>query len=82
MKLSDSLFEKVDAAQAYYLEFQSKKHRYNVVDKFEPTDFKKKTPGGIMGHRYFDIEAVSGRRLHVDAQGLLAANVLNGRTYD
>jgi len=74
--------EAIDAAQGYYEGFQANKHRYYVVDKFEPTDFKKVSPGGMMGHRYFDIESISGSRLPANASGLVAAKALNGHTYD
>jgi hypothetical protein len=74
--------EVVAAAQAYYADFEADKHRYYIVDKFEPTDFHKVTPGGMMGHRYFDIEAITGSRLPACAPGLAAAKALNGHTYD
>lgn len=74
--------EVVAAAQAYYAGFQADKHRYYIVDKFEPTDFQKRTPGGMMGHRYFDVEGITGARLPANAPGLAAAKALNGRTYD
>lgn len=74
--------EVVDAAQVYYAAFQTDKHRYYIVDKFDPTDFRKATPGGMMGYRYFDIEAIAGIRLPPSAQGLEAAKALNGHTYD
>jgi len=74
--------EVVRAAQHYYEGFQANAYRYYIVDKFEPTDFKKVTPGGMMGHRYFDIESITGSRLPANASGLLAAKALNGHTYD
>jgi hypothetical protein len=74
--------EVVDAAQDYYEGFQTGQHRYYIVDKFEPTNFKKATPGGMMGHRYFDIEAITGSRLRTNASGQVVAEALNGHTYD
>ena len=74
--------EVIDAAQAYYPNFQTEKHRYYVVDRFGPTSFRKTTPGGMMGHRYFDIEAIAGARLPAGTPGLAAAKALDGLTYD
>lgn len=72
----------IEAAQAYYEAFQTEEHRYYIVDKFEPTDFKKVTPGGMIGYRYFDIEDIGGSRLPAGAPGSAAAKALNGHTYD
>jgi hypothetical protein len=71
----------IDAAQAYYAGFQANKHRYYIVDGFEPTDFRKSTSGGMMGHRYFDIESIFARRLPANATGLVAAKALNGCSF-
>ena len=31
-------------------------YRFYLCDALEPTDFRKESPGGIRGHRYFDLE--------------------------
>jgi hypothetical protein len=33
-------------------------HKFYLCDTLEGTDFSKTSPGGIMGHRYFDLERV------------------------
>lgn len=71
----------IEAAQAYYPGLEGSRHRYYVVDAFTPTDFRKVSPGGMMGHRYFDIEDISGRRLSSGAPGSSAAQALNGHTF-
>ena len=71
----------IAAAQKYYPGLENSKHRYYVVDAFSPTDFHKTSPGGMMGHGYFDIEEISGARLVSRASGSEAARVLNGRTF-
>lgn len=72
----------VAAAQAYYPGLEAARHRYYVVDGFTPTGFRKRTPGGMMGHRYFDIESISGNRLPGRAPGSSAAQALNGQVFD
>ncbi len=72
----------IKAAQAYYPGLESVRHRYYLVDEFSPTDFRKATPGGMMGHRYFDIEEIGGTRLGLDAPGSAAAQALKDRTFD
>ena len=71
----------VAAAQSYYPGLERSHHRYYVVDGFTPTDFCKTSGGGMMGHRYFDIESLAGRRLPAQASGALAAQALHGHTY-
>lgn len=72
----------IKAAQDYYPDFQQERHRFYVVDKFESVNFHKQTPGGNMGHRYFDIEELSGTRLAPHASGSDAAKALNGLSFD
>lgn len=72
----------IKAAQDYYPGLESVRHRYYLVDAFSPTEFRKVSPGGMMGHRYFDIEEIGGTRLPSDAAGSLAAQVLAGRTFN
>jgi hypothetical protein len=35
-----------------------KDHQFFLCNELEPTDFKKATPGGIMGHRYIELDQV------------------------
>jgi hypothetical protein len=35
-------------------------HRFYLCDTVEPTDFRKASRGGIMGHRYFDLDEILG----------------------
>lgn len=37
-----------------------KNHRFFIVDKFYETEFKKISPGGMMGKRYYDISTIEG----------------------
>lgn len=71
----------IDAAQAYYPDFQMKRHRYYVVDGFSPTGLRKTSPGGMMGHRYLDVELVAGTRAPSGASGAVVAALLDGKTY-
>ena len=73
--------EAITAAQVYYPGFENTRHRYYVVDAFTSLNFLKTTPGGMMGHRYFDIENISGKRLPPRAAGSLAAQTLNGQDF-
>lgn len=38
-------------------------HKFYLCDGMEKTAFRKTSPGGIMGHRYFDLETVLGGKL-------------------
>lgn len=76
-----AIFDVIAAAQKYYPDLEDEKHRYYVVDAFTPTDFRKTSPGGMMGHRYFDIEQVSGKRLMSRARGCEAAQALSGHSF-
>ena len=71
----------IEAAQGYYPGLESSLHRYYVVDAFAATDFCKASPGGMMGHRYFDVEDISGQRLPSGAAGAAAAQALNGHSF-
>lgn len=66
----------IDAAGTYYPSLGETKHRFYIVDVFAPTDFRKMSPGGMMGHRYFDIEELGGKRLPSRAPSSLAAQAL------
>ena len=71
----------IAAAQKYYPDLEDGKHRYYVVDAFTPIDFRKTSPGGMMGHRYFDIEQIGGKRLLSSASGSEAAQTLSGHSF-
>lgn len=38
-------------------------HKFYLCDAMEATDFRKETPGGLPGHRYFDLEIVLGSKI-------------------
>lgn len=68
-------------AQAYYPEFQLGPHRYYVVDRFEGSNFQKETPGGMMGHRYFDIQDISKTKPATQASAAEIARLLSGKSF-
>lgn len=35
-------------------------HKFYLCDRLEPTEFRKESPGGMRGHRYFDLEEILG----------------------
>lgn len=47
-------------------------HRFHLCDTLQSTDFRKTSPGGIRGHRYFDLDEILGGKLPQDL-GALAA---------
>lgn len=47
-------------------------HRFYLCDTFQPTDYHKTSRGGIMGHRYFDLEKVLGSKVPEDVSILAA----------
>jgi hypothetical protein len=47
-------------------------HKFYLCDLFEETDFRKTSPGGIWGHRYFDLEKVLGVKVPSDLKSLAA----------
>ena len=53
-------------------------HRFFCVEAFAPTDFKKTTPGGIMGARFWDV--TDYLKLGTTDEGL--AEALRGRTWE
>lgn len=72
----------VAAAQYYYPGFQGDPHRYYVVDDFAETRFLKDSPGGMMGHRYFDIEKIAGSKAPPNASGSVVAALLSGKLFN
>lgn len=72
----------IDAAQAYFPDFQKNRHRYYLVDGFALAGFRKTTPGGMMGLRYFDLEVIAGRRVPAGAAGTEVAALLAGKTFE
>lgn len=38
-------------------------HKFYLCDAMQETDFRKTSPGGIWGHRYFDLEEVLGGKI-------------------
>ena len=47
-------------------------HKFYLFDQLEETDFRKTTPGGIWGHRYFDLEEVLGGKVPADLKSIAA----------
>jgi hypothetical protein len=41
-------------------------YKFFLCDAMEETAFRKTSPGGIMGHRYFDLEAVLGGKIQLN----------------
>jgi hypothetical protein len=71
----------IDAAKGYFPDLGAEVHRFYVVDRFAETQFRKVSAGGMMGHRYFDIEAISRKTMDHDSPGTYAAAALNGREF-
>jgi len=55
-------------------------HRFFIVDKFYETDFKKTSPGGMMGKRYYDVSTIQGYKKGMSTKEL--ADLLRGKTWD
>jgi len=54
-------------------------HKFLLCDEMVGTEFNKTSPGGIMGHRYFDLEEVLGGRIPESLDAL--AGELRGRRW-
>lgn len=54
-------------------------HKFYLCDELVKTDFRKKSSGGIMGHRYFDLEEVLGAKIPNSIAEL--ASLLRGRVW-
>lgn len=48
-------------------------HKFYLCDTLQETDFRKTSRGGIMGHRYFDLEEVLGTKVPQDVNSLAAS---------
>lgn len=57
----------------------SRGHKFYLCDSLEETDFRKDTPGGIMGHRYFDLGRILDGTVPNDTSKI--AELLRGRTW-
>jgi hypothetical protein len=55
-------------------------HKFYLCDSLEPTDFLKISPGGIVGHRNFDLEKVLGNKVPKDLSTI--ARSLRQRTWE
>jgi hypothetical protein len=55
-------------------------YRFYLCDEMVPTDFRKTSPWGIMGHRYFDLDEVVGAKIPTTVGEL--ASVLRQRTWE
>lgn len=56
--------------------------RYYVVDAFHETDLRKTTPGGMMGHRYFDLSAYGLSDVTETTPVERIAEALRGKTFE
>lgn len=75
--------EKIIDAASYYPDFAAESHRYYVVDRFAPTDVRKISSGGMMGHRYLNIaELAKVERFRQDASSDEVASLLSGTVYE
>lgn len=45
-------------------------HRFFLVGRFFPTDYRKASPGGMLNHRYFDLGEILGIDNLPDAEGI------------
>jgi hypothetical protein len=54
-------------------------HRFYLCDEWEPTEFRKSTHGGIMGHRLIDLREVLGTSIPKNTGEI--AKDLQGRTW-
>lgn len=61
-----AILDAIDRGRPVYGDFAAEPHRFYVVDRFKRADFVKDSKGGMAGHRYFDLEDLTGRP--VDAQ--------------
>ena len=55
-------------------------HKFYLCDTWQETDFRKTSPGGIFGHRYFDLEEVLESKVPLDVNAL--ADRLRQRTWE
>src|SRR5262249_38635121 len=47
-------------------------HKFYLCDSMAETDFRKDSFGGIMGHRYLDLQEVLGHKIPADLRNLAA----------
>lgn len=73
--------EAIIEAADYFADLGEVAHRYYIVDSFEEAGVRKISPGGMMGHRYFDIVELCGSEPASDASGRDAAALVAGRTF-
>ncbi|MBA96184.1 hypothetical protein [Sulfitobacter sp.] len=73
----------IRTAETYFKGFAADAHRYYLVDRFEETDVRKASPGGMMGHRYFDIAELAGLEdVEQNASSADVASKLAGTKYE
>ena len=54
-------------------------HRFYLCDEWAPTEFRKSTRGGIMGHRLIDLHEALGTNIPKSTADI--AGALNGLTW-
>jgi hypothetical protein len=72
-----SAIEEADESNGWDL---SSGHKFFLCDKLEKTDYRKTSPGGIMGHRYLDIRKYVTARRPPSLHDLAA--MLNEQTWE
>ena len=69
------------AATSYY-DLKGDNHRFYIVSQFVPTAFEKASPGGMRGHRYFDLtEYVNPGALTTDTTADILAAALRTKQF-
>lgn len=72
----------IEAAEKHYPGIGRLSRRYYFMSEAARTDFRKSTPGGLMGHRYFDLgDFLKGRRLTAETPIGEIAEALKGLTF-
>lgn len=66
-------------SESYGYDLRTVKHRYFFVEKFYEMDYKKVTPGGCMGTRFFDLAEILGVAEMPDVSQI--AYALNQKTW-
>lgn len=76
------LIRQIIAASTYYT-LTEVPHRYYIVDKFVEANFHKKSPGGMQGHRYFDLsQYTDGVAYSSETSAQIVANALQGKSFE
>lgn len=77
----EAIRQAIALASGYYPALAQEPHRYYLVDAFHETDISKVSRGGMMGHRYFDLEGEFGVPEVDEKSTQDIADLLRGTTY-